>query len=290
MDTDAHLGLRLGDREHQNLMKSIAKKMSDTPYVLKGGTALLFARGLDRHSTDLDFDAPKALNLEKIIKESFKEQGIEITSFSLRKNTEKKQRYMVHYNNPKSEIDTLLKIETGIGIKPDKKSLEIVNGIKTYKLSEAFDQKLKAFGDRDSVRDIYDINFMLKNHAKDLSDKQIYAADAAFKDIDSISASYHLDHDRDIILGEQSLDVMILETRSNIDEIKKERGLSQSGIKNNDIVTIEEAISKIKNPLRQKQAQNQYEQMQGRGKITNLRPKANAKQPPKKSRDFGIDD
>ena len=48
-------------------MRAVLGEMQDTPYVLKGGTALLFTRGLDRHSTDLDFDSSKKLNLEQRI-------------------------------------------------------------------------------------------------------------------------------------------------------------------------------------------------------------------------------
>jgi predicted nucleotidyltransferase component of viral defense system len=51
------------DAAHEQLMKSILKGIDDTPLVLKGGTALLLAYGLDRFSEDLDFDAPHKLNL-----------------------------------------------------------------------------------------------------------------------------------------------------------------------------------------------------------------------------------
>lgn len=53
---------------------------------------------------------------------------------------------------------------------------------------------------------------------------------------------------------------------------------------------IEKAISKIKNPFRQKEAQEQYDQMQGRGTVADKLPKPETKQPAKKPRDFGIDD
>ena len=43
-------------------MKAVLRFMQDSPLVLKGGTAALL--WLDRFSEDLDFDAPKKLNLE----------------------------------------------------------------------------------------------------------------------------------------------------------------------------------------------------------------------------------
>ena len=58
------------DEAHERLMRSILKGISDTPLVLKGGTALLLAYDLSRFSEDLDFDAPHKLNLESRIQRS----------------------------------------------------------------------------------------------------------------------------------------------------------------------------------------------------------------------------
>lgn len=65
MDSDRPIRLRPDELLHQRVMRQVLNQVQDTPYVLKGGTALLFARNLDRHSTDLDFDAGKRLNLEE---------------------------------------------------------------------------------------------------------------------------------------------------------------------------------------------------------------------------------
>ena len=53
------------------LMTCILKQLSDTPLVLKGGTALYLGYGLTRFSEDLDFDSSKRLNLLNKIKEAF---------------------------------------------------------------------------------------------------------------------------------------------------------------------------------------------------------------------------
>lgn len=50
------------DKFHEKLMESILKNLSDTPLVLKGGSALYLGYGLNRFSEDLDFDSLKKLN------------------------------------------------------------------------------------------------------------------------------------------------------------------------------------------------------------------------------------
>lgn len=60
------------EKKHVQFMSEIAKSISDSPTVLKGGTALLLAYGLDRYSEDLDFDSTKQLNLQKRINDSAK--------------------------------------------------------------------------------------------------------------------------------------------------------------------------------------------------------------------------
>lgn len=47
------------DKHHEKLMVSILKNLTDTPLVLKGGTALYLGYGLNRFSEDLDFDSSK---------------------------------------------------------------------------------------------------------------------------------------------------------------------------------------------------------------------------------------
>jgi predicted nucleotidyltransferase component of viral defense system len=51
----------LKDETHERLMRAIVESVNDTPLVLKGGTVLLLAYGLDRFSEDLDFDSPDQL-------------------------------------------------------------------------------------------------------------------------------------------------------------------------------------------------------------------------------------
>ncbi len=89
-------------------MRSIARSLSDTPLILKGGTALLLAYGLNRFSEDLDFDSNKHLRLENRIE---KASGplVKVESVDVPKNTETVQRYRVKYSM--KAMSGVLKIE-----------------------------------------------------------------------------------------------------------------------------------------------------------------------------------
>ena len=60
-DSRVRRGLRLTPRQelHDQLMWAVLERVRNLDMVLKGGTALAFTLGPDRHSTDLDFDAER---------------------------------------------------------------------------------------------------------------------------------------------------------------------------------------------------------------------------------------
>lgn len=73
-------------RVHQAIMRAVAQAIQqDTRAILKGGTGLLFTRGLDRHSTDLDFDSPARLALEKRVQHGFQNAGVPLLQLQLKK-------------------------------------------------------------------------------------------------------------------------------------------------------------------------------------------------------------
>src|SRR6266542_3681923 len=85
------------EKWHIEVMSAIAKSLSDTPLILKGGTALLLVYGLDRYSEDLDFDSIKKINLENRIKQAIK-KPIQIKSIDSLKNTSTTSRYRLVYD------------------------------------------------------------------------------------------------------------------------------------------------------------------------------------------------
>ncbi len=217
------MGLSAADTLHQDAMLRVAVSMANTPYVLKGGTALLFTRGLQRHSTDLDFDAPKAINMEGRVRDAFSDAGLTIDAFNVRKDTEHKQRYMVHYQD-QCGIKGRLKIETKLGVDTSGENVEVVNGVRTYVVGTIIDQKLDALDQRDSVRDLHDVGHLLATHIEHFTPAQLREADRLHGDLDGLAARMRLDHESDPVLSRQSLDVMVLQNRELVDAALKNAG------------------------------------------------------------------
>lgn len=60
---------------HERLMKEVLSRVIGLDLVLKGGGALAFTRGLNRHSTDLDFDTDRASELQDRIETAARCKG-----------------------------------------------------------------------------------------------------------------------------------------------------------------------------------------------------------------------
>ncbi len=146
---------------HKKLMNAVLEGVADTPLVLKGGTALMMAYGLDRFSEDLDFDAPFKLNLESRIRRNVP-YGIGIIGLDLVKNTESVTRYRVRYQS--EDGPRTLKVEVSYRTPALKSDVQIVSGVRVYSLTKIIDQKLNIAHDgqkpRTAIRDLYDLDFI----------------------------------------------------------------------------------------------------------------------------------
>lgn len=221
------------EERHQEVMKSVLKQVQDTGYVLKGGTALLLTRGLDRHSEDLDFDASKKLNLGKRVEKGIKLSGVELLGIKTVKDTDTVQRFKAHYINPENGRDTLLKIETSFRDPPDKNMLETINGILTYKVEHIFDQKLFAAENRTRPRDLYDLAHLVEKHGSDLSDDQITKIESFSNDITSLEHRYEDNFQDDELLSSGTATDAILRLREAIEVQEIERSLDFSNAQQN---------------------------------------------------------
>lgn len=132
--------------------------------VLKGGTALIKCYGLDRFSQDLDFDAlrPKVSTV-RLVQKFCQDRGYDL---SVKKETATVQRVMIRYN----EIHPL-KIETSYRTRNiDPHDVTVVNGIRVYSLDALTQLKAAAYLGRDTIRDLYDVTFLINAHFDHLSD------------------------------------------------------------------------------------------------------------------------
>lgn len=153
---------------HKKLMVSILKSLLNTPLVLKGGTALFLAYGLNRFSEDLDFDSSKKLNLLNKIKTSAP-FDIKIENINVKKNTDTVTRYIVNYFVPKIEKKNKLKVEISYRTPVPKETVIIKDGIQFASIERLIDNKLSVAYDgeytRAKGRDLFDLHFLAKYYS-----------------------------------------------------------------------------------------------------------------------------
>lgn len=158
-------GIVLNQRNfyHKILMTCILKQLSDTPLVLKGGTALYLGYGLTRFSEDLDFDSSKRLNLLNKIKEAFP-LGIRLLNINIKKDTETVTRYLIDYSVDAIKLTDKLKIEISYRTPIQEDLVCVKDGIRYAPIEQLIDYKLKAAFDGDNTRskcrDLYDLHFL----------------------------------------------------------------------------------------------------------------------------------
>ena len=164
---------------HERIMRAIALEMQDTPFVLKGGTALALLYGLDRHSVDLDFDCGRAkrVSIKSQVRRGLRELNVPMSAFGRGRPMWKGRRFHIHYINPANNADRLLKVELSFRTVPQANDIEIVDGIRTYKIPALFDQKMNAADGRTKARDLYDLVFLADSYGDCLSSEQILRAD-----------------------------------------------------------------------------------------------------------------
>lgn len=154
------------DKYHEKLMLNILKNLSDTPLVLKGGTALYLGYGLNRFSEDLDFDSSKKLNLLNKIKSSAP-YGIIIDDINVKKDTDTVSRYIVNYHVSNTNIDDSLKIEISYRTLAPAEQITIKDGIRFSSVERIIDNKLHAAYDGDNTRTkgryLFDLHFLEAN-------------------------------------------------------------------------------------------------------------------------------
>lgn len=207
------------EKDHQLFMANIVKSLANTPYVLKGGTALMFGYKLDRFSEDLDFDATKKLNLETKIKENLP-LGFEIVDITKPKDTNTVQRYKVSYTTPTGK--RRLKIETSYRKKEiDKNDYSIIDDMQIYNIDFLLDNKVLASHDgespRTTARDLYDINFIVQNHKEILSPNFMSRLKEFISDEDALYERFEDAYNEDLLVNSKiELDDLIINLSKNI--------------------------------------------------------------------------
>lgn len=142
-------------------------------YVLKGGTALAKCYNLDRFSEDIDLDG-KGHSFIKICQDFADRYGYGCREA---KNTDTVKRCMIHYGGVKP-----LKIEMSARrktIAPDE--VVSINGIRTYTIDVMAMMKANAYQQRDKIRDLYDVSFIINHYYEELSASAKFALQNALQ-------------------------------------------------------------------------------------------------------------
>lgn len=134
--------------------------------VFAGGTMLRLCYGLDRYSSDLDFWIIKETNFSEMLKKIKKYLG---KYYSITDAANK--RYSLLLELKAAAYPRRLKIEIRKEIKNIKtvasiaysKDANIQVLVKTVSLTDMMNTKIKAFLDRKEIRDVYDMEFLLKS-------------------------------------------------------------------------------------------------------------------------------
>ena len=206
-------------------MGAVVARMQDTSYVLKGGTALAFAYGLDRHSTDIDFAAAEPVYIKDRIHSGLQDAGVGMAAFIVAKDTAIGQRLKVHYTEPGTDTDRLMNVDMSFRTVPSEDDIIVVNGIRTYKVTSIFDQKLSAAKGRTVARDLYDLAFLASEYGDQLSAGQIRCAEEFTRDYDVLANEYHPAFRHDKVLGDlTTADDRALMFRIAIEEQLARRG------------------------------------------------------------------
>ncbi len=203
MATDSRVrrGLRLKPHEelHEQLMWAVLERVRDLDLVLKGGTALAFTRGLNRHSTDLDFDTGRPVELRDRIDSAARALGVNLEP-ARRQDWRHHQRFRARYPTPRRSEDEFFKVNVRYANPLRAEDIEVIGGIRSYKVPVLFDQKLAAAASRIEARDLFDLAFVMQQYGDCLRDDQIRKADTFTEDLDRLERRYKKRFERDGVL------------------------------------------------------------------------------------------
>ena len=192
------------DKHHEKLMLNILKNLSDTPLILKGGTALYIGYGLNRFSEDLDFDSDKKLNLINKIKASAP-HGIIIDNINVKKDTDTVSRYIVNYHVHDTSVKDALKMEISYRTPVSDEQITFKDGIRFSSVERIIDNKLHAAYDGNNIRikgrDLFDLHFLASHYAEYFDYKLAVRLKGFTQDIDRLVSLYREDIQADPLLN-----------------------------------------------------------------------------------------
>jgi predicted nucleotidyltransferase component of viral defense system len=183
-------------------------------FVFKGGSALYKFYGLDRFSEDLDFDSEKG-NITNIVKNFCKTR--KLSQPKERKDTNKGQKHFIDYGIK----GQTLKIETSLRNKNiDTKMIRHFGKYKVYDINVLASQKIDAYRNRDKIRDLYDVCFIVIHHLDKLLPEIQDELNYAISQKGIQQYDYVIKEQNDEFIDKDKLQDMVLQTFEKLKLLK----------------------------------------------------------------------
>ena len=163
------------------------------PLIFIGGTMLRLCHGLNRYSVDLDFWINKDIDIKKyynkmkdVLNQNYqiKDQANKHFTILFEINSDKYPRNLkieIRKKNKNMPVDTIIAYS-------EFANIQVL--VKTLKLYNVLESKIKTFLERKEIRDCYDIDFLLMKGVKLKLDKKII-----IKVVNQIDALNKYDYD-----------------------------------------------------------------------------------------------
>ena len=180
-------------------MLCVVRHLQEVPCILRGGSALAFTRGLNRHTTDLDFDLREKTDMKPLIRAGVESAGMEWIRTRSRPHR-RSRRYWVEYSDPRGGQPVVLKVDTHAAKKEFAAQIQVVSGILTYSVEALFDQKLAATRSRREPRDLFDLSFIATRLGNSLNDSQVLSLRNFISDPRQLGRRYQQLFDTDEVL------------------------------------------------------------------------------------------
>ena len=159
------------ERIHKALIQTVVKGLSDRPVVLKGGTALVLAYGMDRHSEDIDYDSNTRIDLVNELDRIM--QGTRmIYEIDSKKHTATTSRAFINYETGRVR-NGKLKVEVKNNRALRFEYVTDKPGFWVYTIDKICEHKLHATTVRIKARDFYDLGFIARQFRSELSDANL---------------------------------------------------------------------------------------------------------------------
>ena len=180
-------------------MLSVVRHLQDAPCILRGGSALAFTRGLNRHTTDLDFDLREKTDMKPLIRAGVESAGMKWIRTDPSRHR-RSSRYWVEYSDPRGGKTVELKVDTHAAKKEFVAQVQVVSGILTYSVEALFEQKLAATRSRREPRDLFDLSFIATRLGGSLNDSQILRLRNFISNPSQLGRRYKQSFDSDEVL------------------------------------------------------------------------------------------